>query len=96
MFFENLVVNGLFMLDAPVLSLYSVGKVSGCVIDIGYGKIGAAPSAYILLCLLTHPGCLQIVVPGKGPEVRSNILDGCTVAVAPVSLVQTAFIFVLA
>lgn len=43
MLFEELVVNGVFMLDMPVLSLYSVGKTSGCVIDVGYGKIGTDP-----------------------------------------------------
>eukprot|EP00884_Botryococcus_braunii_P003669 jgi/Botrbrau1/13302/Bobra.27_2s0021.1 len=39
MFFEDLVVNGFYMLESPVLSLYSVGKMSGCVVDIGYSKI---------------------------------------------------------
>lgn len=43
MLFEELVANGVFLLDMPVLSLYCVGKMSGCVIDVGYGKIGTNP-----------------------------------------------------
>jgi actin-related protein len=33
-------VNSLFVTDASVASLYSVGKTGGIVVDIGYEKIG--------------------------------------------------------
>ncbi|GAX77105.1 hypothetical protein CEUSTIGMA_g4551.t1 [Chlamydomonas eustigma] len=36
--FEKFNVNGLYVQDQAVLSLYGVGKVSGCVIDIGHDK----------------------------------------------------------
>ncbi|CAG9466718.1 unnamed protein product [Pedinophyceae sp. YPF-701] len=43
MFFESFGVTGLYVVDAPVLALYAMGKLSGTVVDIGYGavKIGA-------------------------------------------------------
>jgi hypothetical protein len=52
--FEELVVNGFFVVDQPVLSLYCVGKLSGCVVDIGHGKIGDAllPFTHLLLVCL--------------------------------------------
>mmetsp|Transcript_15911 Transcript_15911/g.34353 ORF Transcript_15911/g.34353 Transcript_15911/m.34353 type:complete len:377 (+) Transcript_15911:10-1140(+) len=37
--FEVFNVNGLFIQDQAVLSLFAVGKVSGCVVDIGHGKV---------------------------------------------------------
>ena len=37
--FEVFNVNGLFIQDQPVLSLYAVAKQSGCVVDIGHGKV---------------------------------------------------------
>lgn len=38
--FEKFNVNSLFVTDASVASLYSVGKTGGIVVDIGYEKIG--------------------------------------------------------
>lgn len=40
MMFEKFNVNSLFVTDASVASLYSVGKTGGIVVDIGYEKIG--------------------------------------------------------
>ena len=34
-------IQGLFIADEPVLSLYAHGKLTGCVIDFGHGKTGA-------------------------------------------------------
>ena len=42
--FEEFNVAGLFMADQPVLSLYALGKLTGCVIDIGHGKTGTQRS----------------------------------------------------
>lgn len=39
--FETFNVSGLFVSDGAVLSLYALGKLTGCVIDIGHGKTGA-------------------------------------------------------
>ncbi len=34
-------IQGLFVADEPVLSLYAHGKLTGCVIDFGHSKTGA-------------------------------------------------------
>ena len=39
--FEQFNVTGLFMSDQAVLSLYALGKLTGCVIDLGHGTTGA-------------------------------------------------------
>ena len=39
--FEQFNVASLFIADAPVLSMYALGKLSGLVVDIGAGKVGA-------------------------------------------------------
>ena len=43
LFFEQFNVNALFLCDQAVLSLYALGKMSGTVIDLGHGKVGARP-----------------------------------------------------
>lgn len=39
MLFEIFDIDSLFLQDTSVLSLYAMGKVSGCVIDVGHTKI---------------------------------------------------------
>ena len=39
--FEGFLVDGLFMAEQPLLALYGLGKLSGCVADIGHDKCGA-------------------------------------------------------
>ena len=41
--FEQFNVAGLFIADAAVLSMYAVGKLSGLMVDVGAGKVGACP-----------------------------------------------------
>lgn len=41
--FETFNVNGLYAVEQAVLSLYSVGRISGCAVDIGHGKTDIAP-----------------------------------------------------
>lgn len=41
--FEEFNVPGLFISDQAVLSLYALGKLTGCVVDLGHGKTGALP-----------------------------------------------------
>jgi hypothetical protein len=38
--FEHFNVNGLYVAEQPVLSMYSVGRVSGTVLDLGHGRCG--------------------------------------------------------
>jgi actin-related protein len=38
--FEQFSVAGLFLAEQSVLSLYSVGKTTGLVVDFGHGKTG--------------------------------------------------------
>jgi hypothetical protein len=40
--FEVFNVTGLFIADEPVLALYSVGKSSGLVVDIGHDTTGVS------------------------------------------------------
>lgn len=41
--FERFGVDGVSVQDSAVLSLYSVGRVSGCVVDLGHSKTDIAP-----------------------------------------------------
>jgi actin-related protein 7, plant len=38
--FEKFNVSGFYDSEQVVLSLYAVGRISGCTVDIGHGKIG--------------------------------------------------------
>lgn len=46
--FEQFNVAGLYVAEAPTLSLYAVGKLTGLAVDIGAGKIGACPCNHAL------------------------------------------------
>lgn len=39
--FETFNVSGLYAMEQAVLSLYSVGRITGVAVDVGHGKIGA-------------------------------------------------------
>ncbi|KAL5977094.1 Actin-related protein 7 [Asimina triloba] len=41
--FETFNVTGFYASEQAVLSLYAVGRISGCTVDIGHGKIDIAP-----------------------------------------------------
>lgn len=53
--FEVLNLAGYYAADQAVLSLYAIGRLSGTVVDVGYGKIGwhagrgfvAAPASHV-------------------------------------------------
>lgn len=38
--FETFNISGFYASEQAVLSLYAVGRISGCTVDIGHGKIG--------------------------------------------------------
>ena len=38
--FERFQVEGLFLAEQPVLALYSQGRLTGCVVDVGHDKTG--------------------------------------------------------
>lgn len=38
--FETFNVSAFYASEQVVLSLYAVGRISGCTVDIGHGKIG--------------------------------------------------------
>lgn len=38
--FEKFNVSGFYATEQAVLSLYAAGRISGCSVDIGHGKIG--------------------------------------------------------
>lgn len=38
--FETFNVSGFYASEQAVLSLYAVGRISGCTVDIGHGKMG--------------------------------------------------------
>ncbi len=41
LFFEVFNVDGLYTQDQATLSLYAVGRLSGCVVDVGHGKVSS-------------------------------------------------------
>jgi actin-related protein 7 len=41
--FEKFNISGFYASEQSVLSLYAVGRISGCTVDIGHGKIDIAP-----------------------------------------------------
>ncbi|PIA48987.1 hypothetical protein AQUCO_01300093v1 [Aquilegia coerulea] len=41
--FETFNVSGFYASEQAVLSLYAIGRISGCTVDIGHGKIDIAP-----------------------------------------------------
>eukprot|EP01018_Ginkgo_biloba_P002499 Gb_02989 [translate_table: standard] len=41
--FETFNVTGFYASEQAVLSLYAVGRISGCAVDVGHGKIDLAP-----------------------------------------------------
>ncbi|XP_051146174.1 actin-related protein 7 [Andrographis paniculata] len=42
MMFEKFNVSGFFAIEQAVLSLYALGRISGCTVDIGHGKMDIA------------------------------------------------------
>lgn len=48
--FETFNISGFYSSEQAVLSLYAVGRISGCTVDIGHGKIG----------MCTNVSCLMI------------------------------------
>lgn len=50
--FETFNISGFYSSEQAVLSLYAVGRISGCTVDIGHGKIG----------MCTNVSCLMIYI----------------------------------
>jgi actin-related protein len=50
--FETFNVTGLYAVEQAVLSLYSVGRISGCAVDVGHGKTGTILVRFILFIYL--------------------------------------------
>jgi actin-related protein 7 len=50
--FEKFNVSGFYASEQAVLSLYAVGRISGCTVDIGHGKIGNITKLKLLLWML--------------------------------------------
>jgi len=50
--FEQFNVAGLFIADAAVLSMYAVGKLSGLMVDVGAGKVGACRLSASVYCTI--------------------------------------------
>ena len=44
--FEQFNVAGFFVTEAPILSLYAAGKLTGTAVDVGAEKIGAAAARW--------------------------------------------------
>lgn len=58
--FETFNVSGFYATEQAVLSLYAVGRISGCTVDIGHGKIGILDCKFLMfICLiLAYYKCL--------------------------------------
>ena len=47
--FETFNVSGFYAAEQAVLSLYAVGRISGCTVDIGHDKIGSVSYTHLTL-----------------------------------------------
>lgn len=56
--FETFNVSGFYATEQAVLSLYAVGRISGCTVDIGHGKIGIFYCKSVLLIYLRQAYCV--------------------------------------
>lgn len=57
--FETFNISGFYASEQAVLSLYAVGRISGCTVDIGHGKIGTKTISEqsltkAMACILTN------------------------------------------
>lgn len=57
--FETFNISGFYASEQAVLSLYAVGRISGCTVDIGHGKIGTQTTSeqsltIAMVCILTN------------------------------------------
>lgn len=60
--FEEFNVSGLFCAEQPVLSLYAVGKLTGCVVDVGHGTVDVAP---VVEGQVYYPGVSRLPYGGQ-------------------------------
>eukprot|EP00894_Picocystis_sp_ML_P002116 jgi/Pico_ML_1/52633/g3311.t1 len=60
--FEEFNVSGLFCAEQPVLSLYAVGKLTGCVVDVGHGTVDVAP---VVDGQVYYPGVARLPYGGE-------------------------------
>eukprot|EP00240_Pyramimonas_obovata_P006831 CAMPEP_0118955042 /NCGR_PEP_ID=MMETSP1169-20130426/59358_1 /TAXON_ID=36882 /ORGANISM="Pyramimonas obovata, Strain CCMP722" /LENGTH=175 /DNA_ID=CAMNT_0006902809 /DNA_START=230 /DNA_END=753 /DNA_ORIENTATION=- len=61
MMFEHFNVSGLYVAEQPVLSMYSVGRVSGTVIDVGHGRCDISP---VMEGATLTPACRRLALGG--------------------------------
>uniref|UniRef100_A0A0D9VZS8 Actin-related protein 7 n=1 Tax=Leersia perrieri TaxID=77586 RepID=A0A0D9VZS8_9ORYZ len=75
--FEKFNVSGFYDSEQAVLSLYAVGRISGCTVDIGHGKIDFMQllSAYLLMLCPAFYLCLNSF------HINKNIAPVCEGAV---------------
>lgn len=62
MMFETFNVSGFYASEQAVLSLYAVGRISGCTVDIGHGKIDIAP---VIEGAVQHIGSRRFEIGGS-------------------------------
>eukprot|EP00775_Hariotina_reticulata_P009584 gene9584-9747_t len=71
--FEEFNVAGLYLHDAAVSSLFSTGKMAGCVVDIGHGKIDVAA---VSEGITQAPGAARLSFAGEQlTELLGNLLQ---------------------
>lgn len=83
--FETFNVSGFYAAEQAVLSLYAVGRISGCTVDIGHGKIDIAP---VIEGAVQHIASRRYEIGGtdltkllaqelakSNPQVKLNILE---------------------
>ncbi|KAL3323678.1 hypothetical protein AABB24_038039 [Solanum stoloniferum] len=83
--FETFNISGFYASEQAVLSLYAVGRISGCTVDVGHGKIDIAP---VIEGAVQHIASRRLEVGGldltklladklskSNPTVKLNISD---------------------
>jgi hypothetical protein len=75
--FEQFNVNGLYVTEAPVLTLYAAGKLTGTAVDIGAEKIGALSAR--VRKIHSEPSCLVCVTRERPAPPLPPPADVCPV-----------------
>ena len=69
--FERFQVEGLFLAEQPVLALYSQGRLTGCVVDVGHDKTGHRLVKTVHIA--PHYSACSLL----GDKVLTDSIDGC-------------------
>lgn len=87
--FEVFNCDGLYFQDQATLSLYATGKLTGCVVDVGHGKVDIATVTDGQVCegnlgMRRGHACMRAATfqSAHAPAIQSARTDACTISKA--------------